>query len=77
MSEESRHSDLQTDPSSPKAFAITDAELRLIAALVIIGLSSRPHIAYRIPAAIGISSVLRIQRSSRIDLHPTHRVDKR
>jgi hypothetical protein len=43
---------------SLSALVITDTELRLIAALAIIGLSSRPHIGYRTPPAIGIPSVL-------------------
>jgi len=40
------------------AFAITDTELRLIAALANTGLSSSPKAGYRMPAAIGTPSVL-------------------
>jgi hypothetical protein len=40
------------------AFPITETELRLIAALAIIGESSQPKKGYRTPAASGIPSVL-------------------
>jgi hypothetical protein len=40
------------------AFAITDTELKVIAALAIMGLRSRPENGYRIPAAIGTPSEL-------------------
>ncbi len=40
------------------AFAITETELRLIAAAAIIGLSSRPNGRKRMPAAIGTPSAL-------------------
>ena len=40
------------------ALAITDTELNVIAALAIIGLSSRPKTGYSTPAAIGTPSTL-------------------
>ena len=43
---------------SLNAFKITDSELRVIAALAIIGLSSTPKNGYNTPAAIGIPRVL-------------------
>jgi len=36
-----------------KAFAITDTELKLMAAAAIIGLSNNPNIGNKIPAATG------------------------
>src|SRR4029453_10455941 len=41
-----------------KAFAITDTQLRLIAALASIGESSRPNSGYSTPAAIGTPRAL-------------------
>ena len=38
---------------SRKAFKITETELKVIAALAIIGLKSKPKIGYRTPAATG------------------------
>src|SRR6185369_7426981 len=43
---------------SRRAFAITDTELKLIAAAAIIGLSNTPKTGYSTPAAIGTPSVL-------------------
>ena len=43
---------------SRRAFAITDTELRLMAALASMGLISRPKAGYRTPAAMGTPSVL-------------------
>ena len=43
---------------SLKAFAITETELKVIAALAIIGLNSRPNQGYRIPAATGTPATL-------------------
>ena len=43
---------------SLSAFAITETELKVIAALAIIGLSSRPKTGYSTPAATGTPSVL-------------------
>lgn len=40
------------------AFPITDTELRLIAALAIIGLSKMPNHGYRMPAATGTPTKL-------------------
>lgn len=40
------------------AFAMTDTELKVIAALAIIGLSKRPTTGYRTPAAMGTPSAL-------------------
>jgi hypothetical protein len=45
-------------PRNRNAFAITDTELKLIAALAIIGLNSHPKTGYSTPAAIGIPSAL-------------------
>lgn len=45
-------------PRSRSALAMTDTELRLIAAAAIIGLSSRPNTGNSTPAAIGMPSVL-------------------
>ena len=38
---------------SRSALTITDTELNVIAALAIIGLSSKPNTGYKTPAAIG------------------------
>jgi hypothetical protein len=43
---------------SRRALAITDTELKLMAAAAIIGLSSRPKNGYRMPAATGTPRVL-------------------
>ena len=43
---------------SLSALAITDTELKVIAALAIIGLKSSPRTGYRTPAAIGTPSTL-------------------
>ncbi len=43
---------------SRSALAITDTELKVIAALAIIGLSNTPSTGYRMPAATGTPSVL-------------------
>ena len=40
------------------AFPITDTELNVMAALAIIGLSSRPNHGYRMPAAMGTPATL-------------------
>jgi hypothetical protein len=53
---------MQVDHSSSllrrSALAITETELKVIAALAIIGLSSRPKKGYRTPAATGTPTVL-------------------
>ncbi len=51
----SSHSDVLRRRS---AFPITETELNVIAALAIIGLSSRPKTGYSTPAAIGTPSTL-------------------
>ena len=43
---------------SRSALAMTDTELKLIAAAAIMGLNSRPKNGYRIPAAMGTPAVL-------------------
>ena len=43
---------------SRNAFAITDTELNVIAALAMIGLNSRPNAGYNTPAATGTPSTL-------------------
>jgi hypothetical protein len=49
------HSDTRLNRS---ALPITDTELKVIAALAIIGLRSSPNQGYRIPAAIGTPATL-------------------
>jgi hypothetical protein len=43
---------------SRRAFAITDTELNVIAALAIMGLSTIPKYGYKIPAATGTPMAL-------------------
>lgn len=45
-------------PRSLRAFPITETELKVMAALAMIGLRSRPNAGYRTPAATGTPRVL-------------------
>ncbi len=53
-----RHAGYMLDFLRRNAFAITDTEEKLIAALAIIGLRSSPNIGYSTPAAIGTPTAL-------------------
>src|SRR5665647_2708699 len=50
------------------ALAITDTELKLIARAAIIGESNKPKNGYRMPAAIGIPSILYPSAKNRFSL---------